>query len=64
MSRAENDATLEMEAEAGKTYFLRQKVKMGMIKARTKLEIMGDIDGKKALNKCKLAATTVHIAEI
>jgi hypothetical protein len=47
-SRAENHSAIELTVEAGKTYYLHQEVEMGIMKARTKLEVM---DADKALKK-------------
>ncbi len=38
--------------EAGKTYFLQQKVKMGFMKARNKLVQVSNEEGAKGLAKC------------
>jgi hypothetical protein len=37
--------------EAGKTYYLQQKVKMGFMKARNQLVAIDEAEGKKALSK-------------
>lgn len=51
-SQAENKSTLSMKVEAGKTYYLQQQIKMGFMKARTKLVAMTEAEGKEALGKC------------
>jgi len=38
--------------EAGKTYYLQQKIKMGFMKARNKLVAISETEGKEALGKC------------
>jgi len=48
---AENKSVLALKVEAGKTYFLQQKISMGFLKARTKLVAIDDAEGKKALAK-------------
>jgi len=56
----ENSASLGITLEAGKTYYIKQQVKMGIIAARTGLELMNDLDGKKALNDCKLSPNNLY----
>ena len=51
-SKSENVDALELAAEAGKTYYIQQHVKMGGFKARTKLEVLDEAQGKEALAKC------------
>jgi Protein of unknown function (DUF2846) len=50
-SKAENKSVLALKVEAGKTYFVEQKIKMGMMKARSKLALLPDEEGKKKLAK-------------
>lgn len=54
-STSRNVATVEVELEAGKTYYLLQQVKMGMYLDVSKLKILNEADGKKYLKKCKLS---------
>jgi hypothetical protein len=51
-SQAENKSVLAMTVEAGKTYYVQQQIKMGFMKARTKLVAMNAEEGQKALAKC------------
>ena len=51
-SQAENKSTLSLTVEAGKTYYLQQQIKMGFMKARTKLVAISEAEGKEALGKC------------
>ena len=51
-SKSENVDALELEVEAGKTYYLQQHVRMGGLKARTKLEVLAEADGVERLAKC------------
>jgi len=48
-SEAENQDYLALSVEAGKTYFLQQKVEAGIWKARTNLVVMTEEEGKKKL---------------
>ncbi len=50
-AKAENVSALEMEVEAGKTYYLWQKARMGGMKARVKLTEATEAEGKAALKK-------------
>jgi uncharacterized protein DUF2846 len=52
-SQAENRSLLSLVVEAGKTYYLQQKITMGMMKARNDLEVLNEEEGKKGLAKCK-----------
>ncbi len=52
-SQAENRSLLSLVVEAGKTYYLQQKITMGMMKARNDLEVLSEEEGKKGLAKCK-----------
>ncbi len=56
-SKSENIDAMEFKVEAGKTYFIKQKVQMGGFRARTKLELLDEIDGQAALAKCKKHST-------
>lgn len=51
-SKSENVDALELEVEAGKTYYIQQRVRMGGLKARTKLEVLDEAEGEKRLAKC------------
>ncbi len=56
-SKSENVDALEMEVEAGRTYYIEQKVQMGGFRARTKLVALDEAEGKAALAKCTKHAT-------
>ena len=48
ISKAENKATLELDTEAGKIYYVEQQVKMGFTdKSRTKLVLISEEQGKE-----------------
>ena len=51
-SKAENRSSMALQVEAGRTYFLEQKIKMGLMKARNKLALMADQKGREKLATC------------
>lgn len=55
MSQAENKDEVDIELEANKTYFLLQIPKMGLIKARNRIQVLDESAGRAELAKCKLA---------
>lgn len=54
-SESENQDYLPLTVEAGKTYYLKQQVEMGMFKARTNLVVLNEEEGKKAVTKTNLS---------
>lgn len=56
-AKAENVSAEELTVEAGKTYFLKQKVKVGVLKARVKVEFLSEDEGWKALEECEKHST-------
>ena len=54
-SESENQDYLALTVEAGKTYYLQQKVEMGMWKARTNLALMDEAKAKKELPDLNLS---------
>ena len=54
-SQAENRSVLALKVEAGKTYYLQQKIRFGWMKARNQLVLLDEQEGKKGLAKCHLA---------
>ena len=52
-TKAENVAAIDVELEAGNTYYFRQKVLPGFGKARARTELLDEKDGKKALERVK-----------
>ena len=57
-SKGENISALELEVEAGKTYYLFQKVKFGAMKARVSLAPMTEVEAQEAISKCNYAKLT------
>jgi hypothetical protein len=56
-SRAENVSAVKYTVEAGKTYYFKQKVKMGGFKARVSVEFLSDAEGQAVLDKCAKFST-------
>ena len=54
-SESENQDYISLKVEAGKTYYLKQQVEMGMFKARTNLIVLNEEEGKKAVAKTNLS---------
>jgi len=54
-SLAENKSVLALKVEAGKTYYLQQKIRFGWMKARNQLVLLDEAEGKAGLAKCHLA---------
>lgn len=49
LSRAENTAYLQIMAEAGQTYFIKQTPAMEFLYARNELSLLDDVEGKYSL---------------
>lgn len=56
-SRAENVSAMNVELEAGETYYVKQAVLPGFGKARTRVELLDEEKGRKALKKAKKLST-------
>lgn len=54
-SESENQDYLKLTVEAGKTYYLQQKVELGVWKARTNLVVMTEEEGRKKLEDVYLS---------
>lgn len=50
-SKAENRSVMALKVEAGKTYYVEQKIKGGILKARNKLAVLPEAEGQKKLAK-------------
>jgi outer membrane biogenesis lipoprotein LolB len=53
ISKSENTDMLTINPQAGKTYFIKQKVLMGVTIARTELEFLEEAEGREILKKLK-----------
>jgi len=54
VSKAEKDSSLTIQAEAGKVYYVWQEVKMGLLGARCKLQLMPEDKGQESVKNCAL----------
>lgn len=54
-SKAENTETLEVDAQPGMLYYVWQEVKMGILFARNKLQLVDESAGRKGVMESKLA---------
>lgn len=63
-SIAENTSAVNLQVERGKNYFVWQEVKMGLMMARTNLQIVSDEQGRKGVLESKLLAPNVPEAEL
>ncbi|HJW71704.1 MAG TPA: DUF2846 domain-containing protein [Geothrix sp.] len=52
--KASSDSTQSVKVEAGKVYFLRQEMKMGMWAAGCMMHLMTEAEGRAAIAECKL----------
>lgn len=57
MSHTETNPTLDLDAEAGKAYYVWQEVKMGMWAARSLLHRVSNSEGQAGVGKCELLQT-------
>ena len=57
-TKSENTSALELEVEAGKTYYLKVKIKMGINKARAKLIEATEEEAQKYFSKCTYVEAT------
>ncbi len=56
-SKAENDSSIEVDAKPGTLLYIWQEVKMGLLGARSKLQLVDQTVGKKGVQETKLAET-------
>jgi hypothetical protein len=59
-SKAENTDNVEINAVAGKLYYIWQEVKMGFGSARNKLHLVDEAEGRKGVASTRLASSTPH----
>jgi uncharacterized protein DUF2846 len=58
-SKAENRSVMTLKVEAGKTYFVQQHIEMGFMKARTKIDLMSEEEGREKLKDVHLSTWKV-----
>jgi len=63
-SRAENVSAVEYTVEAGKTYYFKQKVKMGMMKARVRVLPLSETEGLEVLDECEKFSTMTDAGKV
>lgn len=56
VSLTRNNAKLKLNIEAGKRYYINQKVDVGIWVSRSQLHEVSEKEGKKAVSACKLIA--------
>ena len=56
-SKSENDDSVELDTVAGKLYYLWQEVKMGLLYARTKLNVVNEATGQAGVKESELAVS-------
>ena len=56
-SKAENDSSVEVDAKPGTLIYIWQEVKMGLMGARSKLQLVDPAQGQKGVLETKLAET-------
>lgn len=54
VSKTENDSVLDVNAVAGRNYFVWQEVKMGLMAARSNLHLVDEATGKAGVGECQL----------
>src|SRR5687768_7577714 len=60
VSKTENDATLKLDAVAGRNYFVWQEVKMGLMVARSQLHLVDEATGKAGVGESKLVQPVAY----
>ncbi|MDR5853221.1 DUF2846 domain-containing protein [Caballeronia sp. LZ003] len=55
VSKAENESKLDIDVAAGKIYYVWQEVKMGVLYARNKLQLVDEEAGQKGVKESELA---------
>lgn len=63
-SRAENVSAVKQTVEAGTTYYFKQKVKMGGLKARVSVEFLSDAEGREELDKCASFSILTDVGKV
>lgn len=59
VGHGENKSNLELEVEAGKTYYIEQKTRIGGFFPRNKLVLLDEKEGRRKLSYCKLSRDNI-----
>jgi hypothetical protein len=59
IGKAENESTLDFDAAPGQKVFVWQEVKLGILSARNKLQLVDDDKGRSGVGECELAEPIV-----
>lgn len=60
VGKAENESTLEFTAKPGQSVFVWQEVKMGLLSAGNRLELVDEERGHAGVAECELAEVAAH----
>ena len=60
VGKAENESTLEFTAKPGQSLFVWQEVKMGLLSAGNRLELVDEERGHAGVVECELAEVAAH----
>jgi len=57
-TKSENTSALELEVEAGKTYYFKVRIKMGLVKARARILQVDEKEAQDYFEKCSYVEPT------
>ena len=60
VGKAENESTLEFTAKPGQSLYVWQEVKMGLLSAGNRLELVDEERGHAGVAECELAEAEAH----
>jgi hypothetical protein len=63
VSKAENDASVSIDMQAGQTYFVWQEVKMGFVSARSALHVVDEQKGRAGVEQSTLIQTPSDVGK-
>lgn len=63
-SQSASNSVVDVVAQAGKNYFVWQEVKMGMLSAGSKLQLVDDATGRAAVADCSLIASAAGLSNV
>jgi hypothetical protein len=53
VGKAENESSVTVDVEQGMVYYILQRIQMGILMARNRLELLAQTEGQETLEKCK-----------